>query len=316
MCQSIPEEPVFSYGMEGEQLEVLLYEDLYWEEEEENAAPREPGTLRVVHRSGARSETAVNTDTPWETVQLSAERPDGETGRVEAEIWMESDGLHGTVRNGMPYALKAGAVFCAYGYGKVPALAPGESLDFALISESAKDPLDPVFEDGKLYLNAASSVYQVVSQMLYGKNRETDDGRENPQLGLMTAAADALAGSGGTEQGAPVFVYSAEPEGGFSAPVLADGTETKGRSGTAMLNAAIRYLAVGRTGVVFRAPGMDPAIRCETDGAGMPAGDLPAEPSRKYDWYDLSERPTFRFHPADLENAEITGLTEIGRAHV
>ena len=303
-----PRPGLHSFSVEGEKLDVILYEDMYWEEEEEDAAPREPGTLRVVYRSGARNGIAVNTNTPWQSVRLSAERPDDEAGRVEAEIWMESDGLHGTITNGMPYTLKAGSVICVYGYVKVPALAPGESTDFALISESAKDPLDPVFENGKLYLNSASSFYQVVSQMFYGKNRETYDDGENPQMSLMTAATDYLSDYGSDGQSAPVFVYCAEPEGSFSAPVLADGREAEGRSEIAMLNAEIRYLTVGRTGVVFHAPGMDSAVRCEIDGAGMPAGDLPSEPSQKYAWYDLSERPTFRFQPSDLENVEISRL--------
>ena len=76
-----------------------------------------------------------------------------------------------------------------------------------------------------------------------------------------------------------------------------------------MLNAAIRYLTIGKTGVVFHAPGMDRAIRCEIDGEGMPAGDMPSDPSQKYYYYDLNERPTFRFCPEDLQDVEISGLT-------
>ena len=305
-----PRPGLHSYSMEGEKLEAILYEDTYWEpEEDENNTLREPGTLRVITRNGKQKEVAVNTDIPWQSLPLAAERPEENEGCVEAEIWMENDGLHGTVRNGMPYALKEGAVICVYGFVKIPALAPGESTDFVLVSESAKDPFNPVYENGKVFMNSASSVYQVASQMLYGQKRETNDGRESPLIGMISAAADSLTESGRQGQSAAVFVYCAEPEGAVSVPLLADGRETEGRSEIAMLNAAIRYLTIGKTGVVFHAPGMDRAIRCEIDGEGMPAGDMPSDPSQKYYYYDLNERPTFRFCPEDLQDVEISGLT-------
>ncbi len=309
-----PRPGLHSYSMEGEQLEALLYEDTYWESEEDTGNTiREPGTLRTVHRSGAKNEIAVNAEMPWESVNLAAERPEKDDGLVQAEIWMESDGFHGTVFNGMPYALKEGAVVCIYGFVKVPALAPGESADFVLLSDTAKDPYNPVFENGKMYMNASSSVYQVVSQMLFGQSQEEIGGRESSLIGMMTAAADFLTENSrrkGNGQSSAVFVYCAEPESSFFSPVRTDGLETEGRGEMAMLNAAIRYLAVGKTGVVFHAPGMDPAVRCKINGEGMPAGDMEKESSRNYyNYYDVNERPTFRFSPENISDVEISRLT-------
>ena len=79
--------------------------DSYYEEDEEDKAVREPATLRAVYRSGDDSEVAVNAETPWDSFRFAAVRPEEDHGRVDAEIWMENDGLHGSIRNGLTFGL-------------------------------------------------------------------------------------------------------------------------------------------------------------------------------------------------------------------
>ena len=309
-----PRPGLHSYSMDGEAMNVLTYDDTYWAtDEDEEDTLKEPSVLRIVYRNGTQNETAVNTETSWETVRLEARRPEEQSGRLEAEIWMESDGLHGTVRNGLPYSLKEGAVICIYGFVKVPALASGESADFALLSETAKDPGNPVFENGKMYRNVTTSAYQVVYQMVTGQKDELMDAHESALVSMMSSAVDYLAdfdrrSSGG--QSRTVFVYCVEPEADLCPPVIADGQKAEGGSGITVLNAEITYLTVGKTGVVFHAPGMDKAVRSEVNGDGTPAGDIQEDPSAKnyYSYYDLSERPTFRFCPEGILDVEISKL--------
>ena len=299
-----------SFRMEGEELEPILYDDTYYGEED--GTVQEPAVLRAVHRKGTAAEIAVSTGTPWESVRLQAGRTEAEdTGRVEAEIWKEKDGFHGEIRNGLTYGLKEGAVICGYGFVKIPALAPGESAAFTLLSETAKDPTSPVFENGKIYLNASSSSYGVTGQMLYGESRLELDGQESTLSGMMTTAMDYLAGDDGSSgQSTVVFTYCAEPEKSLGAPVLVDGKETEARSETVLFSAEVRYMTIGKTGVVFHAPGMDRAVRCEIDAEGLPGADLPEDSSRKYYiYYELSELPTFRFHPEGMEQVDIQEMT-------
>lgn len=303
-----PRPGISSYSVENEKMEVLRYDDSYWDQEEDKAAA-EPATLRVVYRKGAHNEIAVNAETPWESIRMLGERQEEETGRVEAEIWMESDGLHGTVTNGTSYALKEGAVVCLYGFTKIPALAPGESADFALVADTFKDPENPVFENGKMYMNVSSSTYQVASQMLLGTREEAADSRESSLIGMMTSSMDYLADYGRKDNGGQsrtVFVYCAEPETEICSPVFADGREIEGRSGIALLSVEMTYLKIGKTGVVFHTPGMDKAVRCEIDGAGMPVGDMNEDATKSsYVYYELSERPTFRFSPEGILDVDI-----------
>ena len=315
-----PRPGLTAWSMEGEDLTALLYDDHWWGTDEEENASREPATLRAVYRTGAKKEVTVRTDTPWEEIRLAATRTEDLGGKVDAEIWMEKDGLHGVVQNNLPWALQEGAVVCPYGFVTIPALVPGESAEFVMLSETAANPSDVVFEDGKMFLNASASMYTVVSQLLYGQSRETIDGTEGTLSSMITAAAEELAAREGNAQNAVSFMYTAEPvlaevsdqaapKASLLPPVLADGRETAARGGIVRMNAEIRYETIGKTGVVFHAPGMDAAVRCVTDEQGLPAGDAAEDAGRKYyQYYDLNDHPTFRFTPEDLENVAVERL--------
>ena len=309
-----PRPGLHRYSMEGEDLEAQVYDEgYYWVDEEETEGPKEPSQLRLVQMTGPDSGTALNTSTPWELVRMSSIRTTEEDGKVEAEIWMEGDGLHGTVRNGLSYALKEGAVICVYGFARIPALAPGESAEFALIGEDAKDPSNPEFKDGVMLKNVSVGIYMVLNQMNNNRTADSYGSREDILNGMMSSAYDQLTqdNSRRTRENV-IFVYCAEPEGDFAVPVKVDGREVEGNTVLPMFSAKIHYSKIGRTGVVYHAPGMDSAIRCMIDTAGMPIGDMTADPNSGkgyYNYYPLSENPTFRFAPENLDNVVVEKLS-------
>ena len=117
--------------------------------------------------------------------------------------------------------------------------------------------------------------------------------------------------TGGNGQESTVFAYCAEPEEVIVPVIYADGKEVESKSILPMLTAEVDYMTVGRTGVVFHAPGMDKAVRCALDEEGMPAGDMQEDPNqgRYYSsYYALIEMPTFRFTPESLQEIEISKL--------
>ena len=79
---------------------------------------------------------------------------------------------------------------CVYGFVKIPALAPGESADFKLVSDTIKDPDNPVFENGKMYMNTSASTYQIASQMILGTREEIGGSRESALIGMMTSSME------------------------------------------------------------------------------------------------------------------------------
>lgn len=299
--------------MDGENLEPRMYDDTYWGYEEDNQ-PKEPVTLRMVRISGDYREVAFNAVSPWQDIQLGATRPETEQGLVKSEIWMEEDGLHGTVENGTADKLREGAVICAYGFVRIPALAPGESADFVMLSEDAPDPLSPIYTDGKMLRNAPAAMYQVLNQMFYGGERVDYNGRDDVLNGMVSAAMDLVNQAYSqtvSSRDKPGFFYCAEQEGGETSELTVDGKTVAGKAVIRMRTVEINYLTVGKTGVVFRTPGMDTAVRCMVDGAGLPAEDLEENSSgaKFYGFYPLVERPTFRFGLESLEDVDISNLT-------
>ena len=318
MTAAAPRPGLHSWSMDGEKLAVQLVDEYYyWMDENEDEAPKEPVKLRSIVRTGEQESTAVNAESPWETFTMFTTRTADTAGLVEAEIWMEADGLHGTIVNGTQYTLKEGAVVCLYGFAKIPALKPGESADFAMIAADAADPSSPKFTDGVMIRNTSTSFYDVVNQMYYGDQPEQYDPVRSTLEGLTTSAASQLQsernrknGTGSSDTGV-IFVYSAQPEGYEAPDIYADGEKIESTSTTVMLTAEMKYLTVGKTGVVFRAAGMDQAVRCSVNEAGMPEGDMLLDNvSGKYQYYyfPLSEKPTFRFTPEGLTEMEISRL--------
>ena len=312
-----PRTGLHRFSMEGENLEPQMYDEgYYWMDEDDEAAQKEPAQLRSVRISGKNREAAVNSLTPWKLTQLTSVRTDEETGKVDGSIWMEDDGLHGIVRNGLFCSLKKGVVYCStYGFVRIPALEPGESAEFAMIAEDAKDPSAPVFENGKMLRNVAPGAYMTVYQMMEGWGQEGYDSygsRESMLYGMMNSAADYLTNNQGNGRENTIFMYSAEPEGDFAAPVLVDGEKAEGRAVLPMFSVQLNYLKTGKTGVVFHAPGMDKPVRCEIDGAGLPKGDWTEDAgSGKYGYryYVLAERPTFRFTLDGLDQIRISRIS-------
>ena len=182
-----------------------------------------------------------------------------------------------------------------------------------MVAKDAPDPSNPMFEDGVMLRNVTSGVYMVLSGMR--ENSDTNDygGRESILSGMMNSAYDQLTrdNSAGTRENV-IFVYCAEPEGDFASPLMVDGKEVEGGTVLPMYPAKIEYLKIGKTGVVFHAPGMDHAVRCEIDSSGMPAGDMAEDPNGGklyYSYFPLSEHPTFRFTLENLDRIEIEKLS-------
>ena len=309
-----PKPGIHRYSMDGERLEGTVWDESYWSDEDEDNKPQAPGTLRMIRFYGEQPSAAANAATPWERTELRAVRNDGERADIRVEAWKESDGFHGTIVNNSDVSLKAGAVLCMWGYARIPAMAPGGSAEFAMIAEDAADPYAPVFRDGKMIQNTSASIYTVVHQMYFGTGDNIDyNGRESILSGMITSASDLLASADEQKQTGRndvVFLYCAEPEN-TKIPVLrADGEEMKSVSAMAMMTVQADYLVVGKTGVVFRAPGMDEAVRCTLDSEGMPTGDMEILRGSGYysEFAPLAEKPTFRFTPEGIENLEITNL--------
>lgn len=308
-----PEYGRHSYSMKGEKLRVRNYDyvDFNEEEEEEKA---EPTILRTCYIAGGENALTAESQAPWETVNMTCEAESGIAGGIASSVWMEEDGFHAEITNGTEYRMTAGYVITGYGYASVPDLEPGGKAETALLHRTMADPQNLKYEDGGLYLDAGTDFFTMACAAL--QYTETYDGssEKNPKaarVNMISGAANRLyrAKSGNVYLPAEGtrFIYTAVPEGLPDIGLRVDGQPVERISVFGQLTTEMNYLMVGRTGVIFRAAGMDVPVRVETDENGLPGKDMPQTTAKSY-YHTLSEIPTFRFDLSGLKGARIDKL--------
>ena len=308
-----PEYGRHSYGMQGENLRVRNYDYVDFDEEETEKKP-EPATLRTCYITGRENVLTVQSTVPWEMINMTCDAESGIQGWIETSIWMEEDGLHAEIMNGTEYRMTGGHVITNYGYASVPDLDPGEKAEAVLTYRKLADPQNPKYEDGGLYINEGTDFYSITCAAL-GYTETYDAGRDRDQnttrSSMISSAAGELyrqknGGSYNSPEGTR-FIYSAVPEGLPEISLSVDGEPVRKTSIFGQLTAEMNYLEIGKTGVVFRAAGMDVPVRVETDENGKPGKELPAAQQRVY-YHALSETPTFRYDLSGLKHVRIEKL--------
>ena len=312
---AMPEYGFHTFGVKDGDVTVRMWDYSDYYEDDEDKEARMPVQQRNCYRIGEHRSVGLNLTAPWEMNALVCEDTLADTGRIEAGVWMENDGLHATIRNSTEWRMEQGVLLTPYGWAEVPALSPGESADVTMLKAEMKDPQNPVYEKGYMYTNVQADSYTLVNAATaYDPVRDTYQSPESEvRSTLMSAAVNQMQSEQRVRSGSKIytsvapFVYQAETKDMPSMTVIADGKEIRRISSAVMLSAAAEWLQVGPTGVVFHPAGQDQPVRCEVDENLMPDGEM--DTSQVYGYATLSENPTFRFSPAGVKNMEITALT-------
>ena len=312
---AVPSFGQHSYSMPGDNLKVLKYDYVDYDEEEPKK-DAEPVNLRVCYSAGGENAITVESTDPWQMTQLTADTDARIQGRIDGSIWMEEDGLHAEIQNLTDQKFEAGQVVTSYGYASVPALAPGESASILMKHGTyAAGQTDVIYKDGFMYMESPG-LYQVVYAATgYDDTRDSRTPEEQAKaarVAMITNAADTLRrGQGGTPYyGAyesALFFYCAKPENRDATEVFVDGKPVEGKASTALFTAEMNFLTVGRTGVVFRSAGMDVPTKVETDNELMPTDKTETNIRNMY-YFMLSDNPTFLFTLGNMEGISITKL--------
>ena len=104
-----------------------------------------------------------------------------------------------------------------------------------------------------------------------------------------------------------LFLYCAEPEGTGPAELYVDGEPVEQKTCKSLLSAELSFVAVGRTGVVFRSAGMDIPERVETDENLLPTNQ-PVQNAKQTYYHTLIENPTFLFTLKEMAGVKIESL--------
>ena len=298
-----------SFRLEGAQV-TMDYDAYVYIDPDDRQEIAEPTEMAMCYTTGRGGQLAVKTDAPWETVQLRSDSTPAGFGKIGGEIWMEEDGLHGEVRNDTALAMKAGKVITTYGYVSVPALQPGEAAAFTLKKTVRQNPADySAPADGEMAMNAGFDLYAVAAAAAgLSGDLWREDGLAATRRNVIVSALNTTTG-GNAYGSTPAFLYSAETAESRPPKVSVDGKPAGNVAGESVVSAEITYLTTGRTGMVYRIPGMDRPMLMQTDENGMPAGPAEEAGGDKFDGgYSLAENPVFRFTLDPPSRAEVTSL--------
>lgn len=297
-----------SYRIDGAPISIQYNQNMYYDEDTE--APSEPTEMVMCFTTGSEERLSLLTDTPWEAMALQSESALAGFGRIDAEAWMEEDGLHGEIRNGTDYTLKAGKVITSFGFVSVPALEPGEKTAFAMKKATLKSGAVRL-KDGEIYMNSGVSLYNVYYAAL-GLSEEVweENGPLATQRDIIAAALNRITGGNIYDSSLAAFLYTTGSEELRPQAFFVDGSPVKNVAGNSTINVEISYSAAGKTGMVCRMPGMDRAVQMQVDENGLPDGETESSQGSWYygKGYSLSDCPVFRFTLDPPSDVEVTSL--------
>ena len=311
---AVPSYGRHSYSMEGNELKARMYDYVDYDEDEDNER-RQPDSLRMSYTTGGESSVSVESTYAWDMIGLETERDPGIHGMIEGEAWMEDDGLHAEIINGTDVNMADGFLITSYGYAAVKALAPGEKAD-VLLEKRTVDPSSSDVEMGTLYKNN-KNIYEFISAASSykpeGVQLSTEEKEERGLLyDMVSNAIDvvrrAQGNSGYRSYEASVFMYCAKPSGVQAPELKADGERIEKKRNVSWLTASVPFSAVGRTGMVFRSPGMDRPVLVTTGETLMPIEGAYEEDSKQDSYYILSNNPTFLYTLEGMEGAKLNSL--------
>ena len=302
-----------SYSMDGYELKARMYDYVDYDEDEDNER-RQPDRLRMSYTAGGESAVTVESVYAWDSIALETERDPGIHGKIEGEAWMADDGLHAEIINGTDVNMADGFLITSYGTAAVKALAPGEKAD-VILEQKAKTTSDLV-EMGKLYRNSLNIYDFITAASAYrpeGVQLSDEEKQERSLLYEMVSnAIDAVRQAQGNgsyrSYESAVFMYCAKPAGIQAPGLKADGVRVERKRDVSLLTASIPFSAVGRTGMVFRSPGMDRPVPVSTDENLMPIEGAFEDDSKQDSYYILSNNPTFLYTLEGMEGAKLSSL--------
>ena len=290
-----------------------LYEDYYYDDEEQMSD--EPTQLSYRYLFGEHSGIGMDFTAPWRAHTFAIENTAFSTGKIDAVLWREEDGIHGYIVNNTGIDLSEGVVLCKMGYCSVPALRDGERYDLLLRDATFADPKKPVYEDGCIYESLSAAYFDTYGMVreYFLKTSHHQDNEDYIESDADTSARinimqELVSSDYGSKFYQTICFYYVAFTDDLPAPNLAlDGTPITRTFSRGAVRAEMNFLSVGNTGIIYHAPGMDPATRCEISESGAPyvhEGYMSAAES----YHRLSESPAFMFDLAEVKDADLSKL--------
>lgn len=280
--------------------ELSISTESYYYGDDEGIKTNIPTKLRYCYRYGAQREIEFESTAAWTVRYATIEDVSADWGAVRGQIWMEEDGLHARIENATDYPLKNGYLLTGLGYCTVPEILPGQSADVAILewTDGEEKPIGRSYGysavDGKLIYRAANAstasilssssssyqgrmeIYELISMATYPEQLATEnwDSSVLPsgERTQRESVSDLLLMASGDAEGSTSFyaVYVGFNDELGRVELSMNGKPIERVAHKAIVSAQLEYLPVGKTGVVYYAPGVLSWLNAEMNEDGSP----------------------------------------------
>ena len=272
----------------------------YYYDDSDDVKSYIPTKLRYRYRYGAQKEIEFESTAAWTVRYASIADVNADWGAVKGQLWMEEDGLHATIENATAYPLKNGYLLTGLGYCTVPEILPGQTVDAAILEwkEGEEKPIGRSYGysavDGKIIYRAAAAstssllssssssfqgrmeMYDLVNMATYPEQVTTQDWDStmlpSSERSARESLSDLLLLTADSSDSSTSFfaVYVGFNDELGRVELAMNGKPIERVAHKAIVSKGVEYLHVGKTGVVYSAPGVLDALTVETDENGKP----------------------------------------------
>ncbi len=307
--------------------ELSIVGDSYYYDDSDEEKSSIPTKLRYCYRYGAQKEIEFESTSAWTVRYASIADITADWGAVRGQLWMEEDGLHAQIENETAYPLKDGYLLTGLGYCSVPEILPGQSLDVAILEwkDGEEKPTGKSYGysavDGKIiYRPALSSskssyqgrmeMYELINMVAYPEQLATKNWVSDKLPSSERAKRESLSDliwMAANRSNSPDSFYAVYV--GFNdelgrVELNMNGEVIERLAHKAIVSAQLEYLPVGKTGVVYYAPGALEALVAEVGEDGRPY----STDANQQKLYDDSAMKLMAFRIPDAKKISLESL--------
>ncbi|MDO4384936.1 MAG: hypothetical protein Q4E18_02935 [Clostridia bacterium] len=314
--------------------DLTITTDSYYYDDSDDERSSVPTKLRYCYRYGAQKEIEFESTAAWTVRYASIADVNADWGAVKGQIWMEEDGLHATIENATAYPLKDGYLLTGLGYCRVPEILPGQSVDAAILEwkDGEEKPIGRSYGysavDGKLIYRAAAAstgsllssssssyqgrmeIYDLINMAVYPEQVAMENWDSSRLPSSENSARESLSdllllGLDSSDSSASYYaVYAGFNDELGRVELTMNGKPIERVAHKAIISADMEYLPVGKTGVVYYAPGVLDALPVEADESGKPHISGSAEQK----FYDDSTMKMMAFRIPDARKITLESM--------
>lgn len=248
---------------------------------------------------------------PWTVRDLVIVGHDEPEGTIDARAWIDEDGLHAQITNGMQITLRDAVLLTGFGYACVGDLLPGESAQVSLLHrEAGFSPEGTLRIPEGVLLPYAVNTYRLTEACVYPEGEENpgfsaqslDEEEQEARALRVSLLRQAEAAQDG--QLIPCMLAAMTPELLCTA-LVSNGEPVTRQAGSSLIIRRMALAPEGPDGSYLYPQGVFSAMQAETDEDGLPVA---LGEGLQNSYIDTSRMQTIGFDLSGLNNEGIASI--------